>query len=161
MRSALIRRTPLPVTYVDFHAQFPAVSSLLDCREILCAENWEFADFTAGARDDGGTRQPWKIVSAQNSGSKFAGIALVEPCEDVVPIRAKFGQRARFRPNFGMEFSYFKTAILGDGSGRNRRKTDDRKATQNLKAIPGYSARSAVRTDARETLFADGSGSSS
>jgi len=44
-----ITRTPVPVIYVDFHAQFPAVSSLLDCREILCAESLEFADFTAEA----------------------------------------------------------------------------------------------------------------
>ena len=46
-----IRRTPVPVTYVDFHAQFPAVSNLLDCREILCAEGLEFRSFTAGARE--------------------------------------------------------------------------------------------------------------
>jgi hypothetical protein len=47
----LIRRTPVPVTYVDFHAQFPALSYLLNCREILCAEHLDFADFTSGARE--------------------------------------------------------------------------------------------------------------
>ena len=47
----MIRRTPVPVTYVDFHAQFPAVSNLLNCREMLCAESLEFADFTVEARD--------------------------------------------------------------------------------------------------------------
>jgi hypothetical protein len=46
----MIRQTPLPVTYVDFHAQFPSVSKLLDCREISRAESLEFPDFTAGAR---------------------------------------------------------------------------------------------------------------
>src|SRR5271166_925344 len=46
----MIRQMPVPVTYVDFHAQFPAVSKLLDCREILCAESLEFMDFTADAR---------------------------------------------------------------------------------------------------------------
>src|SRR5260370_42109640 len=46
----MIRRTPVPVTYVDFHAQFPAVSYLLGCREILCAESLDFPDFTTGAR---------------------------------------------------------------------------------------------------------------
>ena len=69
----LIRRTPVPVTYVDFHAQFPAVSSLLNCREILCAESLEFADFTARGAGDGGTRNPGRLSSAQNSGSSFAG----------------------------------------------------------------------------------------
>lgn len=33
----MIRRTPIPVTYVDFHAHFPAVSHRLGCRELLCA----------------------------------------------------------------------------------------------------------------------------
>jgi hypothetical protein len=46
-----IRRTLLPLTYLDFHAQYPAVGKLLDCREILCAESLEFADFNAGARE--------------------------------------------------------------------------------------------------------------
>jgi hypothetical protein len=44
-------RTPLPVTYVDFFSQFPAISSLLDCRGILCAQNLDFPDFTNGARN--------------------------------------------------------------------------------------------------------------
>jgi hypothetical protein len=35
---ATIRRTLAPVTYIDFHSQFPAVSSLLDCNEILYSE---------------------------------------------------------------------------------------------------------------------------
>jgi hypothetical protein len=39
----VIRQTPVPVTYVDFHAQFPAISKLLDCREILCAESFLLA----------------------------------------------------------------------------------------------------------------------
>jgi len=36
--------------YLDFYALFPAVSKLLDCREISCAASLEFPDFTAGAR---------------------------------------------------------------------------------------------------------------
>src|SRR6266446_4456173 len=47
----LIRRTPVPVTYVDFHAQFHGVSKLLNCRELLCAEALDFPDFTTEARD--------------------------------------------------------------------------------------------------------------
>jgi len=39
-----------PVRYLDFHAQFPAVSKLLNCREISCAASLEFPDFTARAR---------------------------------------------------------------------------------------------------------------
>ena len=86
----MIRRTPVPVTYVDFHAQFPAVSKLLGCREISCAESLEFPDFTAGARqmvervelEDCFRPAFWKHLRCY---------ALVEPNDDVVPIRAKFG----------------------------------------------------------------------
>src|SRR5690348_4337636 len=94
----VIRKTPLPVTYVDFHAQFPSVSKLLDLREILCAESLEFRDFTAKARqmvqrvklDDCFRPAFWK---------RLCWYALVEPNEmDVVPIRAKFGQRADSDP---------------------------------------------------------------
>jgi hypothetical protein len=95
-----IRRTPLPVTYADFHSQFPAVSKLLDCREMLCAEKLEFADFTTGARammersapDDCFRPAVWK---------RLRWFALVEPHEDVLPIRAKFSQRENSDPILG------------------------------------------------------------
>jgi hypothetical protein len=99
----MIRQTPVPVTYVDFHAQFPSVSRLLDYREILCAESLEFPDFTAGARemveraslDDCFRPAFWKQL-------RF--FALVEPNEDVVPMRAKFGRRAESDPTLAWNF---------------------------------------------------------
>src|ERR1039458_4472369 len=98
-----IRRTPVPVVYLDFHAQFPGVSDLLGCRELLCAESLEFRDFTAAARDmvervtlDDCFRPPfWK---------QLRWYALVEPNEDVVPMRAKFGQRADSDPTLAWNF---------------------------------------------------------
>jgi hypothetical protein len=106
-----IRRTPLPVTYVDFHAQFPAVSSLLNCREILCAESLEFADFTAEARDmieritlnDCFRPVLWK--------EQLRWFALVEPHDDVVPIRAKFGKREDSDPTLAWNFLTSKQPI--------------------------------------------------
>ena len=99
----MIRQTPVPVTYVDFHAQFPAVSKLLDCREILCAETLDFPDFTAKAR---------QIVERATLDScfrpmfwkKLRWFALVEPHDDVVPFRAKFGKRAGSDPTLACNF---------------------------------------------------------
>jgi hypothetical protein len=99
----MIRRTPVPVTYVDFHAQFSAVSKLLDNRELLCAESLEFPDFTAGARemveritlDDCFRPSLWK---------QLRWYALVEAQEDVVPIRARFGKRQDSVPTLGWNF---------------------------------------------------------
>src|SRR5439155_779191 len=83
-------RPRVPVTYVDLHDQFPAVSNLLDCREILCAESLEFRSFTVEARemmeritlDDCCRPGFWK---------QLRWFALVEAHDDVVPMRAKFG----------------------------------------------------------------------
>jgi hypothetical protein len=98
-----IRRTSLPIVYIDFHAQFPAVSSLLDCSEILRSERLEFAEFTARARElveratlnDCFRPEFWKHLR---------WYALVEPQEDVVPLRAKFGQREDTDPTLGWDF---------------------------------------------------------
>jgi hypothetical protein len=99
----IIRKTPLPVTYLDFHAQFPAVSHRLGCRELLCAESLEFPDFTRGARemvertnlDDCFRSKLWKSLR---------WLALVEPNDDVVPMRARFGQRADSDPTMAWNF---------------------------------------------------------
>jgi hypothetical protein len=106
----VIRRTPLPVTYVDFHAQFPAVNKLLSCREILRAESLEFRDFTAQARamlerttlDDCFRPEFWK---------QLRWFALVEPSEDIVPIRAKFAHSDDSDPTLAWNFLTSKQPI--------------------------------------------------
>jgi len=93
----------LPVTYVDFHAQFASVSKLLDCREILCAASLEFTDFTVGARQ---MLERAKLNDCFRPAfwNKLRWVALVEPHEDVVPIRAKFGLRADSDPTLAWNF---------------------------------------------------------
>ncbi len=130
----MIRRTPVPVTYLDFHAQFPAVSNLLDCREILCAESLEFADFTAGAREmvEGITLDDcfrplfWK---------QLRWYALVEPCEDVVPMRAKFGKRDDSDPTLGWNFLTAKQPVWMTGPDAIAAKLMTGKPLKILEAI--------------------------
>ena len=105
-----IRQTPQPVTYLDFHGQFPAVSKLLDCREISCAASLEFPDFTAGAR------QMMERVELEDCfrpafWKHLRWYALVEPNDDVVPIRAKFGLRADSDPTLAWNFLTSKQPI--------------------------------------------------
>jgi hypothetical protein len=112
----MIRRTPQPVTYVDFHAQFPAVSYMLGCRELLCAESLEFHEFTTGARemveraglDDCFRPAFWK---------QLRWFALVEPHEDIVPIRAKFALRADSNPTLAWNFLTSKQPFWMTGAG--------------------------------------------
>jgi hypothetical protein len=110
----MIRKTPLPVTYLDFHAQFPAVSKLLGCREMSCAESLEFMDFTARARDMV-ERIDLKDCFRQAFWKHLRWFALVEPNEDVVPIRAKFGLRADSDPTLAWNFLTSKQPIWMTG----------------------------------------------
>ncbi len=131
----MIRQTPVPVTYVDFHAQFPAVGNLLNCRKILCAESLEFADFTAEARgmiehvtlDDCFQPTLWK--------QQLRWFALVEPCDDVVPIRAKFGTRDDSDPTLGWDFLTSKQPIWITGPDVVAAKLMTGKPIKILKAL--------------------------
>jgi len=129
-----VTRTPLPITYVDFFSQFPAISSLLDCREILCAQSLEFSDFINGARemterltlDDCFRPGIWK---------QLRWFALVEPCDDVLPIRAKFGTREDSDPTLGWNFLLSKQPVWVTGLDVVAAKVTTGKPLKILKAI--------------------------
>jgi hypothetical protein len=110
----MIRQTPVPVTYVDFHAQFPAVSKLLGCREISRAESLEFSDFTAGARQMV-ERAELEDCFRPACWRQLRWFALVEPNEDLVPIRAKFGLRADSDPTLAWNFLTSKKPVWMTG----------------------------------------------
>jgi hypothetical protein len=130
----MIRQTPVPVTYVDFHAQFPAISHRLGCRELLCAKSLEFPDFTRGARelvertdlDDCFRPKVWK---------SFRWLALVEANDDVVPMRAKFGQRADSEPTMAWNCLTSKQPIWMTGPDVLAAKLMTGKTPKILKAI--------------------------
>lgn len=130
----MIRRTPVPVTYVDFHAQFPAVSTLLNCREILCAESLEFADCTAEARDMM-ERVTLDDCSRPAFWKQLRWYALVEPQEDVVPMRAKFGKRDDSDPTLGWDFLHSRQPIWLTGPDVVAAKLMTGKPLKILKAI--------------------------
>jgi len=127
-------RTPLPITYVDFLSQFPAISSLLDCRAILCAHSWEFPDFTGGARDiteratlnDCFDPEFWK---------QLRWFALIEACDDVIPMRAKFATRENSDPTLGWNFLLSKQPVWLTGPDVIAAKLITGKPLTILKAI--------------------------
>jgi hypothetical protein len=130
----VIRQTSLPVGYMDFHAQFPAISERLKCREILCAERLEFADITLEARnmienvtlDDCFQPSLWEDLR---------WFAFVEPCEDVVPIRAKFAKRDNSDPTLGWDLLTSKQPMWLSGPDVVAAKLMTGKPIKILKAI--------------------------
>src|SRR5262249_29825880 len=113
---------------------FPAVSNLLSCREILCANGLEFADFTAGART-----MVERVTLDHCYDPKFWNglrwFALVEPCEDVVPIRAKFGKREESDPTLGWNFLSSKQPIWLTGPDAIAAKLITGKPLKILRAV--------------------------
>lgn len=129
-----IRRTTLPITYVDFHAQFPAVSKLLDCREILCAQSLDFPDFTAAAREMV-KRATLDDCFSPAFWNQLRWYALVEPNEDVVPMRAKFGQREESDPTLAWNYITSKQPFWVTGPDVIAAKLITGKPLKILKAI--------------------------
>ena len=129
-----IRRTPVPIAYLDFHAQFPAVSSLLNCREICCAQSLESREFTDEARELI-QRMTLKDCFRPRFWKQLRWYALVEPGEDVVPFRAKFGKRDNSDPTLAFNFLSSKQPIWMTGPDVIAAKLMSGKPLRILKAI--------------------------
>jgi len=85
-----IRRTPVPVTVVDFTSMYPTVNALMNTWQLLTATAISTPDVT----DE--MRQLLATVTVEGCFDpalwpRLVGIALVEPDGDVLPVRARYG----------------------------------------------------------------------
>lgn len=90
-----IRRTPVPVTVVDFTSMYPTVNALMDTWQLLTATAISTPDVT----DE--IRQLLATVTVEGCFDpalwpRLVGIALVEPDGDVLPARARYGSNAEW-----------------------------------------------------------------
>ncbi|MGB3306362.1 MAG: hypothetical protein WBA63_09285 [Thermomicrobiales bacterium] len=84
-----IRRTPVPVVYLDFLSMYPTVNALMGLWEMLTADRLDVEDATEDIRDlldaitVDGCFDPafWRTLPA---------LVQIEPDQDVLPIRAKY-----------------------------------------------------------------------
>jgi hypothetical protein len=84
-----IRRTPVPVALVDFTSMYPTVSALMDLYPLKIAQDIEIEESTEHVIDllesmtleRGLVREMW---------TEFVGCALVQPDEDILPVRAAY-----------------------------------------------------------------------
>jgi DNA polymerase type B, organellar and viral len=89
-----IRRTVLPVVYCDFLSMYPTVNTLMRLWRILTAASLTVVDATAEVRNllDGiNLDQCFEPATW----SKFNFFALVEPCDDILPVRAPYAEGSR------------------------------------------------------------------
>jgi len=85
-----IRRTPVPVVYVDFKSMYPTACALMGIWDLLTAQTIHAVDAT----DD--VQRLLDSVDADACfdpavWTQFVGIAQVVPAGDVLPVRARYG----------------------------------------------------------------------
>lgn len=89
-----IRKAIVPVVYCDFLSMYPTVNSLMGLWKILTAASLTFADSTDEVRGflDGITLDH---CFEPTTWPKFNFIALVEPSDDILPVRAPYAEGSR------------------------------------------------------------------
>lgn len=97
---ARIRKTPVPVVYLDFLSMYPTVNSLMDLWAYLRAESVETREVTGEAQ------QLLENVSTDRVFNPkcwphFRFFARVRPDSDILPVRAEYDEDSRV-PNIGV-----------------------------------------------------------
>lgn len=83
-----IRRTPVPISLVDFTSLYPSVSVLLGLQDFLTCARVDVAD------DDPATTEQWlgtldvEAVLQPETWNQLRAIALIDPRDDILPVRA-------------------------------------------------------------------------
>lgn len=87
-----IRKTPVKVDVLDFLSMYPTVCTLQNLWKFVIADHIEHVEATQEIIQFVG-RFTLKDVQNKENWTKLQAIVLVEPQEDVLPIRAKYGQK--------------------------------------------------------------------
>jgi hypothetical protein len=91
-----IRRTPVPVAYLDFASMYPTVCALMGLSRFLCCGRVELVD-----DDPARFQQRLSLLTVDRSFEpKFwrslRGFALVQPDADILPVRARYSDGSSF-----------------------------------------------------------------
>jgi len=84
-----IRRTPVPVALVDYTSMYPTVSALMDLYPLKIAQDIEIQDTTEHVIDLLETMTLERCLDPE-TWKEFVGCALIQPDEDVLPVRAAY-----------------------------------------------------------------------
>ena len=105
-----IRRTPVPIIHTDFTSQYPTVNALLGNWNVLKASSIHFDDCTSVVRKilatvklkDTFNREFWK---------KLSFFVLVQPQDDILPVRTVYGEKNKRTQNIGLNYLRSKNPI--------------------------------------------------
>lgn len=87
-----IRKTPTLVNVLDFLSMYPTVCILQNLWQFVISDHIEYVDATKEITE---FIENFKLEDIQNKENwkKLQGIVLVEPNEDIFPVRSKYGQQ--------------------------------------------------------------------
>ncbi|SHO47632.1 DNA-directed DNA polymerase B [Nitrosotalea sinensis] len=87
-----IRKTPVLVDVLDFLSMYPTVCTLQNLWRFVIADHVEYLEATREIAD---FIDKFTLEDVQNpqNWTRLQGIVLIEPHEDVLPLRAKYGQK--------------------------------------------------------------------
>ena len=85
-----IRHTPVPVVYTDFTSQYPTVNTLLGLWSLLIAEKVRVRDVTREVQVLLQSLTLDRLLD-QRTWPKLAFFALIQPDEDILPVRTIYG----------------------------------------------------------------------
>lgn len=93
---ARIRRTPLPVVYVDFLSMYPTVNSLMGLWQLVTARQVEVESNEVVTRDVQAMLDGLELEDCfdPNTWRNFVGLVEIEPDGDILPVRARYGDTA-------------------------------------------------------------------
>ncbi len=90
-----IRKTPTKVTYLDFTSMYPTCFVLIGLWRMLITskidvieDNWFRQWLESASLDDLVKKENW---------SRLCGIALIDPHDDILPVRAKYGNKRVYK----------------------------------------------------------------
>ncbi len=96
-----IRKTPVPVVYVDFLSLYPTVNSLMNLWQMVTAREVKAVEDTKGIQRFLETVTLDKLFE-KDTWKELTGIVEIEPDGDILPVRAKYGETW----NIGLNYYY-------------------------------------------------------
>src|SRR5262249_16371196 len=91
-----IRRTPVPVAYLDFASAHPTAAALMRLARLLRCDHIELAEEDPAETERWLARLTLDDCFDPELWRKLGGFALIQPEADVLPVRARYSEGATF-----------------------------------------------------------------
>lgn len=144
-----IRRTPVPVTYVDFLSMYPTVNSLMGLWDLVIADTVKIDDRDTLVGEVQGMLDDLTLEDCfdPRRWPGLVGIAEIEPDGDMLPVRARYGDNDSW--GIGLNPTDLGVAALVCAARPGCRQDSGRSGTEGEAGDPVHRPRPHERSQAR------------